>query len=149
MRVPELGPVVTLGDFVGCFPYDDSVTRFTVTGEMLMRMFGHWMRNANRDGEGECYQVNGTVRAVHDDAGDALVSLDISGVPVDPAATYTVGLQGYHAANVESYLALTPAELEKAGEAKVVTTSAQEVLQEWLRDHQNERRAVGGRLVYR
>ncbi len=149
VRVPELGPVVTLGDFVSCFPYDDSVTRYTVTGETLTRMFGRWMRNANRDGEGECYQVNGAVRAVHDDAGDVLASLEIAGTPVDPAVTYTVGLQGYHAANAEAYLAVRPEELEAAGDAKVVTTSAQEVLQEWLRNHQNESRATEGRLVYR
>jgi 5'-nucleotidase/UDP-sugar diphosphatase len=149
VRVPELGPIVTLGDFVSCFPYDDSITRYTVTGEMLTKMFGHWMRNSNRDGEGECYQVNGAVCAVHDDAGDTLVSLSISGVPVDPAATYTLGIQGYHAANAEAYLALTPDELAKSGEAKVVTTSAQEVLQEWFRGHQNERRVLEGRIVYR
>jgi len=149
VRVPELGPVVTLGDFVSCFPYDDSVTRYTVTGEMLARMFGHWMRNANRDGEGECYQVNGAVRAIHDDTLDTLVSLIIKGMPVDNAGTYTVGLQGYHVANAEAYLALTLAELESSGESKVVTTSAQEVLQEWLRDHQNERRVIEERLVYR
>ena len=149
VRIPELGPVVTLGDFVSSFPYDDSVTRYTVTGEMLTRMFGHWMRNANRDGEGECYQVNAAVAAVHDDASDSLVSLHISGAPVDSLATYTLGLQGYHAANAEAYLAVTPAELEVGGDSKVVTTSAQEVLQEWLRDHQNESRQVRGRLTYR
>lgn len=149
VRVPEMGPVVTLGDFTSCFPYDDSITRYTVTGEMLMRMFGHWMRNANRGGEGECYQVNAAVRAEHDDASDTLASLLIAGADVDPAATYTVGLQGYHAANVEPYLALTPEELAATGTPKVVTTSAQEVLQEWLRDHQNESRATEGRLVYR
>ncbi len=31
VRVKELGPAVTLMDFISCFPYDDSLTRYTVT----------------------------------------------------------------------------------------------------------------------
>ena len=63
VRVKEMGPAVTLMDFMSCFPYDDSLTRFTVTGAALKRAFSHWMRPENRDGEGECYQVNAAVRA--------------------------------------------------------------------------------------
>lgn len=148
VRVKELGPVVTLGDFVGCFPYDDSVTRYTVTGADLKRMFAHWMRNANRDGEGECYQVNGAVRAVHDDAADALASLAVGGQDVHDDDRFTLGLQGYHAANCAAYLDIAPEKLV-AGESKVVTTSAQEVLREWLREHAKQTRAIEGRLVYR
>ena len=32
VRVEEMGPAVTLGDLLACFPYDDSLTRYTVTG---------------------------------------------------------------------------------------------------------------------
>ena len=148
VRVKELGPVVTLMDFMSCFPYDDSITRFTVTGETLRRMFAHWMRTSNRDGEGECYQVNGAVRAVYDDTAGALRSLEVAGKPVVDDATYTVALQGYHVANCEPYLDVTHEQLETAGPSKVVTTSAKDVVEEWLRGHQNESRAVEGRLVY-
>jgi 5'-nucleotidase/UDP-sugar diphosphatase len=148
VRVKELGPVVTLMDFMSCFPYDDSVTRFTVTGDTLRRMFGHWMRTSNRDGEGECYQVNGAVRAVYDDAAGALRSLEIGGKPVAADGTYTVALQGYHVASCDAYLNVSREQLDAAGPAKVVTTSAKEVMEEWLRDHQNEVRTVEGRLTY-
>ena len=49
---------MSLMDFMACFPYDDSLTRFTVSGAALKKAFTHWMRPENRDGEGECYQVN-------------------------------------------------------------------------------------------
>jgi 5'-nucleotidase/UDP-sugar diphosphatase len=39
-------------------------------------------------------------------------------------------------------------ELTKVGESKVVTTSAQEVLEEFLEHNQNIDRNVEGRLVY-
>lgn len=148
VRVEKLGPVVTLMDFMGCFPYDDAVTRYTVTGATLMRMFGHWMRTENRDGEGECYQVNAGVRARYSDADGALVSLEVNGAPVAEDATYTVALQGYHAKNCEAYLSVTEEELLAAGPSKVVTTSAAEVLEAWLRDHQLQGRHVEGRLTY-
>ncbi|MBN2248032.1 MAG: 5'-nucleotidase C-terminal domain-containing protein, partial [Coriobacteriia bacterium] len=148
VRVERLGPMVTLMDFMGCFPYDDTVTRYTVTGATLERMFQHWMRPENRDGEGECYQVNHAVRAAYSDAEHRLVSLALNDVPVSHDSTYTVALQGYHAKNCVPYLNVTEEELLAAGPSKVVTTSAAEVLEQWLRDHQLEGRHVEGRLTY-
>jgi 5'-nucleotidase len=58
IRVKELGPAVTLKDLLSCFPYDDSLTRYKIPGHQLRDIFSHIMRSENRDGEGECYQVN-------------------------------------------------------------------------------------------
>jgi 5'-nucleotidase/UDP-sugar diphosphatase len=148
VRVEELGPAVTLMDFMGCFPYDDSLTRYTVTGSELKHAFNHWMRPENRDGEGECYQVNTGVRAVYSNAARELVSLTVKGAPVDDDATYTLVLQGYHAKNVKPYLDLTPDDLVAAGPRWVAATSAQTVLKEWLLAHQNTCCKIEGRLVY-
>ncbi len=149
IRVESLGPAVTLGDLLACFPYDDTLLRFTVSGEQLERTFGHIMRNENRDGEGECYQVNAGVRAVFDTNADTLVSLEVSGQPVDRTAEYTICLQGYHAKNAEEYLAIPEAVLGDPADAKVVATSAREVLEERLRDSHNAGARVEGRFEYR
>jgi 5'-nucleotidase len=148
VRVKEMGPAVSLMDFISCFPYDDSLTRYTVSGAALKKAFAHWMRPENRDGEGECYQVNSAVRAVYANATPGLVSLSVNGVPVDEGATYTLVLQGYHAKNAQAYLDLAPAELTAAGPGRVAATSAQTVLKEWLMAHQNVGRKIEGRLVY-
>lgn len=148
VRVTELGPAVTLMDFLSCFPYDDSLTRFTVTGAALKRAFAHWMRPDNRDGEGECYQVNSRVAAVYSNASRALVSLTIAGVPVEDAATYSLILQGYHLKNVKAYLDLEPADLVSAGPSRIAASSVQTVLREWLLAHQNVDRKIEGRLAY-
>ena len=147
IRSPTLGPLVTMRDLMTCFPYDDVVTRYTVTGEQLTSMFRHIMRKDNRRGEGECYQVNHRVRAVYSDSEDMLVSLKIDGVDVDAGKEYSVGLQGYHAKNSKAYLNISPDELH-AIKTKVVTTSSFEVLEEFLKDHQNVSRHVEGRLVF-
>jgi 5'-nucleotidase / UDP-sugar diphosphatase len=148
VRVKEMGPAVTLMDFISCFPYDDSLTRYTITGAALKRAFSHWMRPENRDGEGECYQVNTGVRAVYSNAARSLVSLSVNGIPVDDEATYTLILQGYHAKNVRPYLDLAPEELTAAAPSRVAATSAQTVLKEWLLSNQNVDRKIEGRLVY-
>ncbi|MCL4078304.1 bifunctional metallophosphatase/5'-nucleotidase [Coriobacteriia bacterium Es71-Z0120] len=149
VRVERFGPTVTLMDLMSCFPYDDSITRFTVTGATLRAMLEHWMRPENRlSGEGECYEVNGAVRARYSDAERRLVSLSVHGMPVADDDLVTVGLQGYHISNCEPYLGVTPEQLQAAGPSKVVTTSARQVIDEWLRANQHVSRRVEGRLVY-
>lgn len=149
IRVESLGPMVTLGDLLACFPYDDKLVRYTLTGEQLLRTFAHVMRNENRDGEGECYQVNQGVQAVFDTGANYLVSLEVGGAPVDPGREYTICLQAYHASNAQEYLAIAPDELERLGEAKVVATSARQVLEERMRESHNLDVCVEGRLQYR
>jgi 5'-nucleotidase len=148
VRVKELGPAVSLMDFIACFPYDDSLTRYTVSGASLKKAFAHWMRPENRDGEGECYQVNAAVRAVYSNPERRLVSLELKGAPVEDGAAYGLILQGYHAKNAKAYLDLEPSDLTARAPSRVVATSAQTVLKEWLAVHQNVSRKTEGRLVY-
>jgi 5'-nucleotidase/UDP-sugar diphosphatase len=148
VRVKSLGPMVTLKDFLACFPYDDSISRYSVSGAKLKQIFAHIMRIENRDGEGECYQVNGKLRAVYDDAKAKLVSLTIDGQPIENTKFYTIAMQGYHFNQSKAYLGISNDELLESGQSKVVTTSAQEVLEEYLKNHQNIDKKVEGRLVY-
>jgi len=50
IRKTELGPAVTLGDFLALFPYDDSLMRFVITGAQLRRAFGFMRRKIARRG---------------------------------------------------------------------------------------------------
>lgn len=148
IRVKELGPAVTLSDLVSCFPYDDSLNKFNVTGRDLKKIFSHIMRFENRDGEGECYQINNKVKAIYSDKDKKLILLAINGKPVSDTQEYSITIQGYHFQNCQNYLNISQGELQKLNGLKVVTTSAQEVLKEYLRSHQNLSAKVEGRLVY-
>jgi len=149
IRVKELGPLVTLKDFLACFPYDDSISRFKVSGSMLWQIFEHIMRESNRDGEGECYQVNSGVAAVYSNKAKKLESLSVGSQPIAFDQIYTLALQGYHINNSKKYLNISDIELTEAGESKVITTSAQEVLEEHFRTHQNLGAKIEGRLAYK
>lgn len=149
IRVKNLGPIVTLRDLKQMFPYDDSFSRYTVSGKQLDQIFTHIMRKENRNGEGECYQVNHGVQAVYDEVFERLVSLEIGGNSVDMDQTYQIGLQSYHSKNCEENLGFTMEELTQLNPPKVVATSMQSVIDEYLREHQAIKRAVEGRLVFR
>jgi 5'-nucleotidase len=148
IRGQKLGPLVTLKDFMTIFPYDDSYTRFKITGAKLRKIFEHVMRTENRNGEGENYQVSTKIKAVYTDKDHKLINLKFNDVEVLPDQFFTIALQGYHLNNCSDYLNISRDELEEIGGWKVVSTSVQEILEEWLRNNQNVSREVEKRLVY-
>lgn len=149
IRVKEIGPVVTLKDFKTCFPYDDFLNRYNIKGSTLKKIFSHIMRTENRNAEGECYQVNEGVKAVYSDSKKALASLEKNGSLVEDDMVYTICLQGYHFSNSANYLNAANKELLETGSHKVITTSAQEALEEYLRNNQNICKNVEGRMIYK
>ncbi|MBS7631298.1 bifunctional metallophosphatase/5'-nucleotidase [Candidatus Bathyarchaeota archaeon] len=148
IRVKELGPLVTLRDLLTCFPYDDVLTKYTVEGTQLKKIFSHIMRTENRNSEGECYQVNNQIRAVYSDEQHELVYLSVNGEEVKDNEDYSLCLQGFHFNNSKSYLGISQEELLRSGKRRVVSTSTQGVLEEYLRNNQNINSKVEGRLVY-
>jgi 5'-nucleotidase / UDP-sugar diphosphatase len=148
IRVNSLGPVITLKDLMSCFPYDDSITRFKVAGSILKSIFTHFMRPENRNSEGECYQVNGKVKAVYENKSKKLASLCVDGREVRDDQIYTIAIQGFHFKNSSTYLNVSNEELIRLKEVKVITTSAQQVLIEHLRTHQNIESKIEERLKY-
>lgn len=149
IRIKELGPLVTLGDLKACFPYDDSLTRFTINGKQLKQIFNFIMRKSNRDGEGECYQISYGVSAVYNDAKKILESLLYKGQPVKDHDLFRVCLQGFHVNNSLPYLNLSIDDLKKNGDSKVVTTSAQGLLEEYFKTHQNLSKKIEGRIIFK
>jgi 5'-nucleotidase len=148
IRGEKLGPVVTLKQLRSIFPYEDYMKRFKISGRQLKHIFSHIMRPENRNGEGECYQVNSNIRAVYSDARRQLSELNCSGKPVEDDAQYTLGLVGYHIMNSSRNLGITQDELNQYSGARMITTSVIEVVEEYLKNHQNIGRRVEGRLVF-
>lgn len=149
IRSKSLGPVVTLKDLSACFPYDDYLCKHQIYGRQLKNIFSHIMKTENRNGEGECYQVNSKVKAVYNDKKNILISLEINQEIVADDKIYTLLIQGYHFKNSQDYLNINNHDLEFLGKSKTVTTSAQEVIKEYLMTHQNLESKIEGRLIYK
>ncbi|MBD2386904.1 bifunctional metallophosphatase/5'-nucleotidase [Cylindrospermum sp. FACHB-282] len=150
IRGTELGPLVTLSDLKKVYPYDGALYKFKITGEQFTKIFSYIMSAENRiPGEGNCFQVNQGVKAVYSDAEGKLESLSINGNPVQADNQYTICLQEYHYKNSVLTLNIATEELTKLGSAKVVTTSAQNVLEEYCSSNQNLNSYIEGRLTYK
>lgn len=148
IRLKELGPVITLGDFMSCFPFQDIIKRFQVNGHMLKTMFNKFMANENRKMQGEFYQVSSGVKAVFSESENSLKSLQVGGQEVQDDKIYSVCLQGYHYVNLEKFFSLREEEVLKLGEPKLISTSQRDVVEEYLRNNQNLSSSVEGRLSF-
>jgi 5'-nucleotidase len=149
IRLEKLGPCVTLKDFKSCFPYDDKLTKFYINSTKLQKIFAHIMRVENRDGEGECYQVNSGVQAIYNNQDKKLELLKVGNEEIDEEKIYSICLQDYHLSNCADFLDIAEKDLQSEKCSRVVSTSAQDVLEEYLRNHQNIKPKLENRLVYR
>jgi 5'-nucleotidase len=108
------------------------------------------MRAENRlPGESCCFQVNKGIQAVYSEVHRKLESLSINEKPVQADAQYTVCLEEFHYKNSVLSLGLTTEELTELGTPKVVSTSCQDVLEEYFSHHQNLNSHIEGRLTYK
>lgn len=143
----ELGPVVTLGDLRAVYPYDGVLVKLAISGAQLARIFEFFLAPENHHEDGKLYQVNRGVQAVYNSASRELESLVIDGQPVQSDGRYTICLLEHHYKNAEVVLNLSREELAVWGEPQVVTTSARDVLEEYLGAHANLSSQVEGRLI--
>lgn len=146
IRAKELGSVVTLENLKQLYPYDGALYKIRVNGAQLTKVFAHILRSENRNaGESQCYQISKGVRVVYNDTKQQIESLSIHGQPVDADREYVLCVENYHYQNSLKNLNLAP---EEVAHAKVATTSAQNVLEEYLTAHQLLDRHVEGRWTF-
>ena len=150
IRGTKLGPLVTLSDLKEVFPYNNVLYKLKVTGLELRKIFSHVMRLENRiPGESAYLQVSKGVEAVYRDAEEKLESLSINGQPVQDEQHYTICMESYRFHNSEHSIGVTQEELTKLAAPKVVTTSSQDVVEEYFSHHQNIDSHIEGRFVYK
>lgn len=148
IRVKELGPLVTLGNLKEAFPYDDSIIRFKISGAKIQKIFDHIFKIENRDGEGECYQLNSNVKIIYSDKKNKIIDIKIKNENLSNEKNYFIAMQGYHFNNSQRYLNIKKEELSEIEQPKIITTSACEVLEEYLKNHQNLNTKIENRINF-
>ena len=133
IRVPELGPLVTLKELTEMFPFQEEVIRITVTGKQLKGMITHIFRpGALEDDHAEFYQFSGGMKVVVSLSEQRVTEISYEGAPIDDAALFRVGIQTYHYKNMEEFLGISEAETARNAPIKTLATSAIDVLDENL-----------------
>ena len=147
IRSEEMGPIVTLGTLTEVFPYDDALYRISVTGAQLKRMIKHMLREDAFAGHTEFYQFSRGLHVVYDRNTKEFEAFDFNGRPIEEEHVYTVGIQAYHFQNLKEFLDVTLEECEANAPSRTLSTSARDVLKEYLMKHSNLNTHVEGRLV--
>ncbi|NTU89341.1 MAG: hypothetical protein HGA54_05455 [Actinobacteria bacterium] len=132
VRKEALGPIVTLKDLTETFPYDDAVYRVTVTGEQLMHIMQHLMRDEALCGEGECYRFSRGVYVEYAPAGHEIVTFTLNEQAIDYEKQYRIGLQQFHFSNIGDFIGISLEEASRCCKPKVVSTSSLDIVDEYL-----------------
>ena len=151
IRAEKLGPIVTYGDLIEGFPYDDGVFMFKVTGQQLRQMLRYMLREEAYAGHTEFYQLPSTLRLRYDRAKGDFDYFTYCGKEVGKEigddALFTVGLQNYHFKNIESFFNISYDTICKLQKPRSVATSCQDILMEYFREHEMLDAAVDGRMT--
>ena len=151
IRAGKLGPIVTYGDLIEGFPYDDGVFMFKVTGQQLRQMLRYMLREEAYAGHTEFYQLPSTLRLRYDRAKGDFDYFTYCGKEVGKEigddALFTVGLQNYHFKNIESFFNISYDTICKLQKPRSVATSCQDILMEYFREHEMLDAAVDGRMT--
>ncbi|NLV84550.1 MAG: bifunctional metallophosphatase/5'-nucleotidase [Spirochaetales bacterium] len=133
IRKTTVSSMITLGELLEIFPYDDKAMQVSVTGRQLKRMLRYVFRDEMLEGgHTEFYQVSRELRIVFDrQAGDFSV-LSFEQQFIEDERIYTVGLQGYHYQNFADCFGFSVEEVYQNGKPRMLTTSLLDVLVERL-----------------
>lgn len=136
--------------------YDRVITRFSQQLTHPLRnqetSLGNLIADILRDeafhGEHtEFYQFSHGMRIVWSRSRQAFRELTLDGQPLHNDRLYTVAVQKYHFTNLKAFLDITPQEAEENAKVRVLTTSARDVIEEYLSVNPHLSRSVEGRLV--
>ncbi|MCR5294121.1 MAG: bifunctional metallophosphatase/5'-nucleotidase [Lachnospiraceae bacterium] len=151
IRVPSLGPIVTLKDFVTAFPFEDSVHEFRLTGAQLRRAAAFLLRDESftEGSHTEWYQYSEGFRCVYDRPTRSILSLAMNGREVRDEDLFTVAMQEYHFLGMKDFLDVSLEEVQKNGPIRMIASMARNVLEEHFGSHELIRLDGEPRLIIR
>ncbi len=135
IRGQKLGPIVEFGSLVQIFPYDDEIFKLKVSGKQLKAMFLHMLRDDAWLGITEYYQLSEGLRLTYSKDDKEIKSFTYNDNDVMDDHFYTVGLQKFHFLNLEEFFNVPMAEVEVHQKPMIISTSAQDIIVEYLSSH--------------
>ncbi len=147
IRKEELGPIVEYQDMLENTPFDDPVHMVEVTGAQFRRMIMHILRDEAWEGHTEFYQFSKGVRIHYKKSTHELKELSFRGKPVTDDMRLTVAMQSYHYNNFEEFLGVPFEEVRKNRTPRIVMSSLNNIVEEYLTLHQGLDALVEGRIL--
>lgn len=138
LRVPSLGPIVTVGGLLDMYAYDEKMLRITLTGAELKTAMACALEKAlTPEGHSEYYQLSSGFRFQYSRSRHELVVAACNGVPISDTQLFTVGIEGYHADNMLAFMNIDPEVVRARAPWITLTSNVRVAVEEYLRGHQN------------
>ena len=149
IRLPALGPLVTVKDFMEVFPFAEPAHGFRVTGRQLRHMVNYMLREESFiDSEhNEWFQFSKGFCCEFDRGNHTIISLKMNGKEVAEDDLFTVVMQKFFFDNIGDFLDMPLEEIEKNGRPIEVATKAPNVLEEYFKDHESLKLDGEARLI--
>ena len=147
IRKKELGPLVEYQDMLENTPFDDVCWMIEVTGEQFRRMVLHILRDDAWLGETEFYQYSRGVRIVYRKSSHTLEEFKFNGEDITDDMRLKICLQNYHYQSFDEFLGIPLEEVKQNRKPRVVATSVNNIVEEYMATHQGLDAHVEGRLV--
>ncbi|MBE6127716.1 MAG: bifunctional metallophosphatase/5'-nucleotidase [Erysipelotrichaceae bacterium] len=147
IRKESMGPIVEYQDMLENTPFDDPVHMVEVTGAQFRRMILHILRDEAWEGHTEFYQFSKGVRIHYKKSTHELKELSFRGKPVTDDMRLTVAMQSYHYNNFEEFLGVPFEEVRKNRAPRIVMSSLNNIVEEYLTLHQGLDAHVEGRIL--
>ena len=147
IRLTKLGPVVTFANLTECFPYDDGLVMFKLSGSQFKRLIRHMVRDEVWQGvHCEFYQLSKGLNITYNRTTKEFERFDFGGEPMDDERIFSIGMHQWHYNNIEKSLGMSHEEIEKNMKPRVISTSIRDILDEYMTTHQHLGQEVEGRL---
>ena len=146
IRKQQIGPIIEYQDLLENTPFDDNVYMLEVTGEQFRRMVTFIMRDEAWQGDTEFYQFSKGVRILWSRSRHELLEFKFNGEDITDDMRLKIALQNYHYKNFDEFLGVPLEEVKQNMKPKVVATSVNNILEEYLSTHMNLDAHVEGRI---
>lgn len=148
IRTDSLGPLIVYRDLVNAFPYDDSLYLVKISGSQLKKMFTYMLRDEVWQGAHSSFsQFSGKLKVVYDITHSTIIEFLFDGHPINDNRIFSTGIQRYQYNNFERIFNIKIEEIEKNNKSRIIATSARDIIEEYLTEHQHLDKEIDGRLT--
>ncbi len=146
IRKKELGPIVEYQEMLENTPFDDVVWMVDFNGAQFRRMIQYVLRDDAWLGDTEFYQFSKGVRIKYRKSTHTIEELKLNGKDITYDQHILVALQNYHYQNFDKFLGVPLEDIKKNRKPRVVATSVNNIVEEYLATHQGLDSHVEGRI---
>ena len=146
IRKKELGPIVEYQEMLENTPFDDVVWMVDFNGAQFRRMVQYILRDDAWKGDTEFYQFSRGVRIKYRKSTHTIEELKFNGKDITYDQHLLVAIQNYHYKNFDDFLGVPLEDIKKNRKPRVVATSVNNIVEEYLSTHSGLDAHVEGRI---